>query len=135
MKRSIFNIVLVLTLGAISCVDQDPRPLLKHDQEVVRNVMVDLYIAEQALKNLSEENKDSLRPIYTSQIEKIHEVSIVEIEKDIELIKSNPKWNLEFQKGVRDSVAILTKRMETKLNEGDDDNLKNEMKKTTAVQK
>jgi len=99
-------LIVVLTFFQ-SCRNHDKRVPLEHSEELIRQVMIDLYVSEQALRNLSVEDQDSLRILYRKQIEEIHEVKIDAIEKDLEIIKYNPKWNLDFHATVKDSIKAM----------------------------
>lgn len=114
MLKTKFGYVAFVVIFACSCQKKDVRQPLTYDVKKVQDVMIDLYIAEQALTKLEESNKDSLRDVYTDQIESIHEVDISLLEKDIDAIKMNPKWYVEVHKSVKDSITTLESRSRRK---------------------
>jgi len=87
--------------------EKDVRKPLIHKVETIQAVMIDLYVADQALDKVKEIRKDSLRSLYRSQIETIHGIKLDEIERDMETIKSNPKWYFDVHIVVKDSIASL----------------------------
>lgn len=108
MGRYTKNIVICLfVLCLVSCMEKDVRKPLIHKVETIQAVMIDLYVADQALDKVKEIRKDSLRSLYRSQIETIHGIKLDEIERDMETIKSNPKWYFDVHIVVKDSIASL----------------------------
>ena len=79
--------------------------------------MVDLYIANVALYNLSESDADSLQALYREQIETIHDVDMTIMEADIEKLQGHlPKYQ-ELHRAVEDTIAIRLKEKDAKAGE------------------
>lgn len=80
---------------------------LNYPQETVANVIVDLYVASEAVKDLSPEDKDSLIDLYKAQIIEIHNIDFNLMEEDITLVRSNDAWYTKVHKIVNDSINKL----------------------------
>jgi len=102
--------LLVLTCACT----QEPQLELKHDLAVIKLVMQDLYIADAALKDINTAQEDSLRALYLTQIEEIHQIKISEVEKDIHLLQQHPRQYNKVHAEVRDSITMLEKRLTSK---------------------
>lgn len=80
---------------------------LNYPEETVANVIVDLYVASEAVKDLNPEDKDSLKDVYKAQIAEIHNVDFHLMEEDIALVRSNDAWYTKVHKMVNDSINNL----------------------------
>ena len=85
---------------------------LNTDREKLNSVVVDLYYAEAALKDLDISIKDSLSLIYRQQIAEIHSVDMDLIEKDLITLQKDAEVYQNFHQAVEDSVAVKLKRIE-----------------------
>ncbi len=100
MKHIVVGVFLLLSM---SC-DQSPDKDLHYPVDKVQDVMIDLYVASEAVKDIRDTRKDSLLDLYRSQIKKIHDVEFDLIEKDIAVIRSNDAFYTEVHKVVNDSI-------------------------------
>jgi len=136
MKKNIKTYLLIISMALVaSCKTDSPKPDLQNDVKVVQAVMIDLYVAEQALKNINEEFKDSLRTLYISQIEAIHDIDMDIVESDIDLIKNNPEWYLEIHKVVKDSIITLESNSKKKTPSKQQKKIEEEIKKAAEESK
>lgn len=106
MRLSVLGCILLL--GA--CTSAPPLEL-QHDESIIKAVMQDLYFASAALKNIEEDKKDSLQSLYKLQIEKIHQVKLSAVEKDISILQKHPEEYLRIHAEVRDSITMMEKRI------------------------
>lgn len=111
MIRVLSKYILLLLIGCtVVCCKKAQQPLVHSDEEIAA-VMLDLYIANVALKEVDTLYKDSLRVIYRNQIEQIHQIDLADIEDDIASIQTNPKYYKRIHTMVEDSIAMIDKKM------------------------
>jgi hypothetical protein len=96
--------ILFLFVFYAAC-NNGPNPKdLNYPEETVAKVIVDLYVASEAVKDLNPEDKDSLIDVYKVQIAGIHNVDFNLMEDDIALVRSNDAWYTKIHKIVNDSI-------------------------------
>ena len=99
-----YIVVIVTLVLCVSCSDSNTVKKLNYPIEKVQDVMIDLYIASEAVKDVSEIKKDSLLSIYKSQIEQIHQVEFAKVESDIKMIRTDPSLYVDVHGVVNDSL-------------------------------
>ncbi len=102
--------LIILCIIVIACAPQKVE--LINDEKKLVDVVVDLYYAESAVKDLGPELKDSLMKLYKGQISEIHAVDMVSVEQDLVLMQNDTKRYMSFHKTVEDSVAVRVKETE-----------------------
>jgi hypothetical protein len=107
-----FILSITVLIFFISCKSGEPVDKLNYPLAKVVDVMVDLYIASEAIKDVGEMDKDSLLYVYKSQIEEIHQVNFDQIEEDIEIVRSNPSFYAEVHGIVNDSINSIEKEFQ-----------------------
>jgi len=100
----------IIFLVLISC-STDKPPVTFYTQEELVPVMVDLYVATAALKDVDEIYKDSLIALYRGQIAKFHYVDMDKVDTDIGLLQKYPKIYKELHEAVSDSIVQKEKRL------------------------
>ncbi len=104
---------ILASLFLISCQGtKDASSDFNISDETLIEVIVDLYMAENAVKNLDPEVVDSLKGLYRSQIEKIHKVNLSEVEVTLEKLQLDPKKYTEIHQAVEDTLAFRSKRLQ-----------------------
>lgn len=106
--------IVLFLIGFSSCKKEKERGILTYEEEKIRQVMLDLYVATAAIDRMDEAIADSLRGVYMSQIETIHDVELFTVEEDIMTIKQNPEWYHEIHSEVKDSLHAQEKRAKKK---------------------
>ncbi|MDA8692984.1 hypothetical protein N9L92_02900 [Saprospiraceae bacterium] len=105
-----YAVVILAMILCYSCSDKKAGSNLNYPIEKVEDVMIDLYIASEAVKDLSEIKKDSLLTIYKSQIEQIHRVEFSKVESDIIAVRSDPSLYADVHSVVNDSLNSMEKK-------------------------
>lgn len=110
----ILNIVWisVIIFSMIGC-KRDSDKQLHYSDDTIKGVMIDLYIASEAIKNLRTNEKDSLSNLYREQISSIHGVDLELIEEDISMMSQDGKRYQEIHTEVEDSIDRLEKIWKT----------------------
>ena len=83
---------LLLLLGVVcltSCKEKEVMPLI--EEKIMVRLLADLHISEAATQNVDVTLRDSFRQLYYEQIFKIHEIDQTLFEKELTLLKKNPK--------------------------------------------
>ena len=109
MKKIIFLIVVVAF--CMSC-KKNKTPKLNYSKEKIKLVIADLYVAAEALKDLDTSVQDSLRQLYTEQIEAIHKVDMDSMESDIKALLAFPREYKDVHQDAKDSVVYWFKNIE-----------------------
>jgi len=109
MKSVVMKNILIITLITFfaSCKDKPGADDLHYPIETAQAVLVDLYVASEAIKDVSDNKKDSLLDVYKSQIEQIHNIEFDIIESDIAIIRSNDALYSEVHNVVNDSINFM----------------------------
>ena len=94
----------------ISGCTTDKAPKRTYADDKLIGVMIDLYTAEAALKDLSQSDKDSLSIVYRNQIGKIQEVDMSIVERDIEILQSDLETYSRVHLLVKDSIVAIEKK-------------------------
>ena len=106
MYRMAFMMGFCIWLFACS---NDKTP--KYDLEIPRDkmvaIMVDLHVAEIAMQEYPQEQQDSIKMIYVTQIFKIHNVDKSIFEKNHGSLLKNPLLNSAVQAEVLDTIKVL----------------------------
>lgn len=105
--RISFSIIAVFFL--LSCVNNKNNEDIHYPEEKVIAVMVDLYIAQAAIKDVDKSYTDSLISDYKAKIERIHDVDIALIEADIAQLQKQPATYKKLHEIVEDSIVALEK--------------------------
>ena len=103
--------LIVLIAFCMACKKQKARTELNYSNDVIRNVVSDMYIAAEALKDIEAIKQDSLRRLYSSQIERIHKVEIEKIEADMQVLMRDPKRYKEIHQAAKDSLVSWSNRL------------------------
>ncbi len=85
-----------------------------YDREKIKSVMVDLYVAQAALKDVDESYMDSLRAVYTAKIEEIHQVDMELIQDDIASMQQQLTVYKKLHREVEDSIISIEKHYNKK---------------------
>lgn len=105
----------IIFLFLVSC-NTDRSPVTFYTQEELVPVMVDLYVASAALKDIDDNYKDSLTSLYRGQIAELHEVNMTKIDMDIALLQKYPKIYSALHAIVSDSIVQKEKRFSSSSN-------------------
>jgi len=108
VKNIFYICVLLLVLSACET-NTSSGQTQNYDRDKIKTVMVDLYIAQAALKDVDESYTDSLREVYTDRIEEIHKVDMNLIEQDIALLQQQLVVYKKLHKEVEDSIVVIEK--------------------------
>lgn len=117
MKHSIYKFMSLFTamLFIVAC---EPTASIKltqnYDREKIKSVMVDLYVAQAALKDVDESYMDSLRAVYTAKIEEIHQVDMELIQDDIASMQQQLTVYKKLHREVEDSIISIEKHYNKK---------------------
>jgi len=103
---------LVILLGG--CQSKEKEYVSHYGEDKIVSVLIDLYVAEAAIKDIDKVAKDSLIEHYTSQIETIHKIDMELIEKDIQEIQARPKRYKKIHQVVQDSIVLMEKEYNKK---------------------
>jgi hypothetical protein len=107
MKKLVF-VILTLGLFFIAC-RKDKIP--KYDLKIPRNkmvaIMVDLHVAEIAIQEYPQEQQDSIKMIYVTQIFEIHKTDKKLFEENYASLLKKPVLNSNVQSEVLDSIKVL----------------------------
>lgn len=82
------------------------------DRDKLMSIVIDLYYAEAAIKDLIPTLKDSLSAIYRQQIADIHSVDLSKVEEDLVILQSDSKSYQKFHQEVEDSIVLMLKEIE-----------------------
>ncbi len=104
-KAFLFLIILILC----SCQSKEKAYEPSYNEDKMIGVLIDLYTAEAAIKDLQPKLKDSLITLYKDQIETIHKVDMGLIEKDLQDLQVRPGLYKSLHEKVQDSIALLEK--------------------------
>ena len=121
--------IAILGLGLIGCTPEKQSKRTYDDDKLI-GVMIDLYAAEAAIKDLKESHKDSLIIVYRDQIGIIQEVEMSTIDRDLELLQSNLEDYSRLHKIVRDSIVAIEKKRSKILKSNKTAKQKEQIKKT-----
>ena len=106
------TISFILVWGTIfhlySC--SSPQIELPIEEVKLKEILMDVHVAEAALQPLVGQKKDSLKELYFSQIFEIHEVHPVDFEATMEILQNNPKRMKKIYKELTEDVQ--EKKME-----------------------
>lgn len=102
-------LMLVILVSILSC-KKDKAPVTNYNQDKLVAVMIDLYVASGAMKDVDISYKDSLIQTYRSQIAVIHDVDFSKIDADIAILQKHPKIYKELHDIVADSISKKDKR-------------------------
>lgn len=105
--EKIFIVVMIL----ISCNGQGVEGRLQHSEDKLVAVMQDLYVSSEAIKKADPELADSLRSVFRSDIERIHNVDMQAIDKDLQWLEQDPELMTRIHKIVRDSLQARESRI------------------------
>lgn len=86
MNRALFFFLILLFFGACQ-----PESQLSISNEKMIAVLVDVHVAEAAMQNLSNNQKDSIAQVYYGQIYQIHGLTKEQFAADIDYVTHHPK--------------------------------------------
>lgn len=86
MNRIFFCFLVVICL--FSCQEQASLTI---DKDKLVDVIADAHIAEAAMQNLHNEQKDSMSLIYYGQVFQIHGISQIIFEENMSILREHPK--------------------------------------------
>ena len=109
--RHFIILILLSIISLHSCRNVAKEEVRHYDDETLVKVLVDLYAAQAALKDLNEDKLDSLREKYSEQIAAIHNVDMDVINKDIELLQANVSVYNDIHKIVQDSIISIERKL------------------------
>ncbi len=105
----------IILLCIVSC-SADKPPVTFYTQEELVPVMIDLFVASAALKDVDDNYKDSLTSLYRGQIEALHEVDMTNVDSDIALLQKYPKVYSKLHAIVSDSIVLIEKKFSSSIN-------------------
>lgn len=108
------NLIVIFLIGLILSACSGSNSAAKdrvYSDEKLIAVMVDLYTAQAAIKDVKEDLVDSLSNLYRSQIEKIHKVEMGQIEKDLLIVQGDLRTYTDIHTSVQDSIVLIEKRL------------------------
>lgn len=111
---TLFRLIISL-LFILSC-STDKPPVTFYTQVELVPVMVDLYVASAALKDVDDAYLDSLTSLYRGQIAEFHDVDMTKIDTDISLLQKYPKIYKELHTIVSDSIVQKEKKFSSSSN-------------------
>jgi len=106
-------LIFILLLNLIAC-KPEPSHARIYDDETIIAVMIDLYTAEAAMKDVNDIYLDSLKVVYRTQIEEIHDVDINKVEADIAFLQKDLKLFNDLNRTVKDSISMMQKKYTAK---------------------
>jgi hypothetical protein len=107
MKSLLF--VLCIIAGFISCEgdkQSESIPFTISEDSLVM-IMIDLQIADQAIKVADPKSRDSMRHLYASQLLEIYGIDSLKLATNLNLLKNDKKIFEEIQTRVVDSLKVL----------------------------
>ena len=85
-----------------SCSEKDF--VLPIQEESLKEILIDIHLAEAAIQPLPGKMKDSLRTLYFDQIFEIHQVHPVDFEVTMEMLEKNPKEMRRIYKTLTEKI-------------------------------
>lgn len=105
----IFGIgIVILSLG---CKNQVQNPSLNYSEQKITEVLTDLYVTSEILKDTDSEVKDSMRQMYISSIEDIHNINFEMFESDLKSVMDYPKLYNDIHQDAKDSIVVWFERL------------------------
>ena len=104
-----YIIVIIALAQCVACANKTSDNL-NYPIETIQEVMIDLYVASEAIKDINEEVKDSLLEVYKSQIEQIHQVDFVKIETDILAVRTDPVFYSDIHGVINDTINSIEQK-------------------------
>jgi len=105
----ILKFCLLFLLAATSCQEEEVAPLIEETKMV--RLLADLHVSESATQHFGVTLRDSFRQVYYEQIFEIHEVDQALFEKELKILKKNPKRLSAYYDQV---IKVLEKDKENK---------------------
>ena len=115
----IFYVLLCSFLFSACKKANAPLPI---EEEKLKEILIDVHVAEAALQPIIGAKKDSLRELYFSQIFEIHEIHAVEFEATMELLQEDPKRMKKIYKELTEDIP--KKKLEYRKKQGLDNSKK-----------
>ncbi len=100
-----FLIALIFLLS--NCREKEQKYDLPIEKNVLKALLIDLYIAGAAVEMNPALNKDSLKTVYHTEICKMYKLESKQLAFIIERLHALPKLNGEIQKQVLDSMNAM----------------------------
>lgn len=95
--------LLILFIFVIGCQSKQNTFSSKLSDEQLARLMLDIHLGEVAMPGLTTANKDSLRTIYMSKLEKQYNLTFSELQIEIEELEMDPK---KYEMIVERMIAI-----------------------------
>lgn len=100
----VFALLMLLLASCQSGEEEAPQEPLPLQQEQLVSILVDVQLAEAALKAYKPETRDSLSRVYYERIAHLHGVSREEILRWLEEVNDDPKLMEEVYKQVLEEL-------------------------------
>ncbi len=85
---------------------QAPLPI---EEDKLKEILIDVHMAEAAMQPILGLKKDSLKELYFSQIFEIHQVHPVDFEATMEILQTDPKRMKKIYKSLTEDVKAKKK--------------------------
>jgi len=106
-----YSFLLMLLIVLIGCKDEAYTSDIP--KEKLLDLILDVTVAAQAIDGHNNHQRDSVREVYRKQIAEIHDMPMVEIERNLLLLQSK---NPTYYKELNDTVIVRIENIERKLN-------------------
>lgn len=110
-----YLLVIAASCVFIHCMDGDVISFA--EREEMKNVLIDISLANAAIEGFPLSERDSMREEYYKQIFEIHDISREEYKLYVENLKDNPELLGQIYQGVLDSLKKMKEELDDKRNE------------------
>lgn len=111
ISNYLFLLIAILTIGSCSKT-QAPLPI---EEAKLKDILVDVHMAEAAIQPIVGLKKDSLKELYFSQIFEIHQVHPVDFEATMEILQTNPARMKKIYKEMTEEVKSKKKEYSNRM--------------------
>ena len=104
----------LILIFILACTPKQDQYKLSYPEEKIKEVLIDVYVISEILDDVDLKEKDSLRNLYITQLEAIHEIDFLAFEKDLEWLQLNPDNYKAIHNAAKDSISAIEKRYKAK---------------------